>query len=567
MKLEVRDTVEGPVPWWGKIALEHPDLPETGARVFADKHPPAPTRLYVLFGSGAGFRVRELANRLEAQGLKKNGICVYEPCPELLERFEDRKDPRALYFTSLAELVQFVSAYPGEDIELVAPEEYMRAFREAWEPVEQALRETEHTRRVRKNTHMLRGTEALKNLIRNVGVLEVAAAAPTIGAPIDGGTAFCVGAGPSLDNNGELLEEAWEKGAIFTASTVGPAVTEHYATPTDYHVTIESVSQADQLGRVRDMASVCLLDLTASPDNFRAALAGPTAYFVAPVPGVHAILQHVRHPVMVPYGASVATAMPPLAACLGARRIVLVGQDMAYTDGRMYATGTGREDHRATVHPDHIEIHRPASFYEPFKKSGVPAPAVEIDYHLVRAWGGEGRIESPVDMRLFYQWFTAYAVQMKETGVQLINATEGGVHIEGWEDRKLADVLAETEPRPADQTLTAWRAKGPTRVARNALRSMLEAHRRATVAVRHHAARITGMSDWRKRAAALERLYSKLVRRHPLLDHALAPSIHRVHDVRDLPPEDKAYWIARAAIETCDELLEVIREGQASPDA
>src|SRR5690606_39246395 len=62
----------------------------------------------------------------------------------------------------------------------------------------------------------------------------------------------------------------------------------------------------------------------------------------------------------------------------------------------------------------------------------------------VPAWGGAGEVDSGAGFAGVQHWFEATAELLAKTGssIQLINATEGGVHIAGFEDQRLADVLA-----------------------------------------------------------------------------------------------------------------------------
>jgi hypothetical protein len=60
------------------------------------------------------------------------------------------------------------------------------------------------------------------------------------------------------------------------------------------------------------------------------------------------------------------------------------------------------------------------------------------------AWGGVGDVDSGVGFAGVQHWFEATAELLRKSGssTELINATEGGVHIAGFEDQRLADVLA-----------------------------------------------------------------------------------------------------------------------------
>lgn len=555
--LEVRDTQQGKIPLWNGVALEQPHLPVYGAHVFAQKHPPDTSRLYVLFGAGGDYRVKAICDALEEMGVKKNGVAVYEPRKEILEAFP--RDPRAQYFTDLPSLVTYCSGHPGRDMEFVAPQEYMEAFPEEFAPMEGALREAEQSRRVRRNTYLFRGTRALKNVILNRAILAEALPAPLLGAVVNNGTAFCVAAGSSLDLNGHLLGECRKKGFLFTASTVGKAVVDHWDQDIDFHVTIENVSQDYQIRWVRNRVHTILLDLTANPDNFAAAMTGRTAYFIAPVAGADFVWRNVRAPIIVPYGASVATAMPPLALRLGAKRIVLIGSDFAFPGGRMYAQGCGRDDHHVTDEGGYFKVHRPPEFFEHFKKAGIPMPADRIDYEITPGWGGGEDVKTPVDLKLFMQNFEMFAAQHAGLGVELINASEAGAHLKGWEDRPLADVLGDCDDRDAGALDRAWeRAPKDGYVNSAKIEKVVAAVRKATVGLREGCRRAAKVKDFVQRGQAVENLYKRWVQPHPLLDALVGPSISRVYEYDHVPPEEKPYWIARAVEETCTELLEEV---------
>lgn len=113
-------------------------------------------------------------------------------------------------------------------------------------------------------------------------------------------------------------------------------------------------------------------------------------------------------------GGSVATLAFMTLVILGCDPIVLVGQDCA---GTAHATGAGLE----RICLDQL----------------APEPM-----HTVTAWGGDGEVETTVVFDTFRLWYEETA-QALAGHRRLINATEGGARIGGFEEFALADVVAE----------------------------------------------------------------------------------------------------------------------------
>src|SRR3954471_23601974 len=67
----------------------------------------------------------------------------------------------------------------------------------------------------------------------------------------------------------------------------------------------------------------------------------------------------------------------------------------------------------------------------------------------VPAWGGEGEVDSGAGFAGIQSWFetTAELLRKMDSPIRFINASEGGVHIAGFEDRRLRDVLSELSER------------------------------------------------------------------------------------------------------------------------
>ena len=110
-------------------------------------------------------------------------------------------------------------------------------------------------------------------------------------------------------------------------------------------------------------------------------------------------------------GGSVATAAYNVCVALKFKRIVLIGQDLAYSGDVTHAGGV---------------------------KKSVPLENKGIEY--VESIDG-GKIRSRYDWIIYRDWFEASIKILKDKGIETIDATEGGALIHGSEIMTLSDVI------------------------------------------------------------------------------------------------------------------------------
>lgn len=116
-------------------------------------------------------------------------------------------------------------------------------------------------------------------------------------------------------------------------------------------------------------------------------------------------------------GGSVACSGFSLLHKLGYETIILVGQDLAFTDNKSHADGTF-EEKMPTMDTEGMEM-------------------VKGNY--------VDKIPTRMDFRIFLNWFQDYIHDIKEANpnIRVVNATAGGAYIEGTEVRALDDIIEE----------------------------------------------------------------------------------------------------------------------------
>lgn len=119
----------------------------------------------------------------------------------------------------------------------------------------------------------------------------------------------------------------------------------------------------------------------------------------------------------LPSGGNVTSIALALACYLGFQKIILMGQDMAFTGGVSHTAGIqgalGEND--AYIKSRYI-----------MQVEGIDGEMLETDFQM---W-------------YYKQWFER-AIRENKGVIEVINATEGGAKIEGAKNRRLCDVIAE----------------------------------------------------------------------------------------------------------------------------
>jgi len=150
-------------------------------------------------------------------------------------------------------------------------------------------------------------------------------------------------------------------------------------------------------------------------------------------------------------GGTVAQTAVFLARALGADPVLLIGQDLAYTGKRAYAShsvydGVGFED-RGDGRYELTRIDRKMRHFRPV--SG-PGQSRRKDLVWVPGWGGT-RVPTSPSYASFRESYRDIASAVKRGGGRLLNCTEGGALIPSVEHVPFAEMLARhAAPDPVD---------------------------------------------------------------------------------------------------------------------
>lgn len=397
-----------------KVMLNSTYRPEEEAVKFAGKIQLTSNSITVLFGLGNGKIVSEIAKKINEEAK----LLIYEPCQELyfyvMEHFdlsEILSDERISIFvegiddgmlsSSISFLVNNVNV--GVTV-LEAHPKYKDIFPEQYKKVQRIFKECRDSALTNLRTILSRSRLMTENAIANLPYfVHSKLSSDLIGKFPKDMPAIIVAGGPSLDKNYEVLKQAKGKALIIAMDRTAKFLLDRGIVPDIY----------------------CSLDYTKSPALFKDERLRDIPFFYMPDLN-HKVMKVVgkknliygasdfkfydaliegqgKTPYLIPVGGSVATFAYGFAWRMGFKRIILVGQDLALTDGKVYSGGQVNKRKEA----------------EEFEHMMIPGNVEEM-------------VETRGDFYVYWIWFNQ-AVKEGQGSVEVTNATEGGARIEGTE--------------------------------------------------------------------------------------------------------------------------------------
>jgi Protein of unknown function DUF115 len=479
---------------------------------------------FVVFGMGFGHTARALRALTDAP------VFIYEPEPGLARQTLSCGPSHLGDFPIVCNAHDLIQLWPSgsenrENVTLISTPGYGSLYGREDSALREALTQLVQRRSVNETTHRLRAREWISDVLANVELLLHSPSFLGLAEKYQNVPAFIVGAGPSLGKNGELLADAAKKGIVFAVNSSALALAQRGITP-QVLACMESIDLSQLLSRIPYLDQIVrAFSLTAHPNTLRTGQ-GPLLPVFEGLPQFSPLVS-LTHAQGLAVCGSVSTLAFSLAQRLGCSPIVLVGQDLAYTDGQAYATGTPYEGSRVKVSSDGTTLEHERS--ATLQRTNGRLPSSE-PLRRVPGWGGRDAVLSSVGFSAVRDWFeqAADVLQHDRPSQRLINATEGGAHIAGFAELPLSEVLS---PLPElgitpDSIIRAARA-AQRPLDRKQLRSWFERQLTGARHARHAARRMRRMADAAQRAMgradprAIGRAFDKLTG----AEHALRRSV------------------------------------------
>jgi len=454
---------------------------------------------YVVFGLGLGHTARAL------RALTPAPILIYEPDPGLARRALSVGPSDLGGFPIVCtshDLTQLWPTFGGnrDNVTLIPTPGYGGLYDREDRVLREAVTQLVQRRHVNEATHRIRAREWISDVLENLELLERSPSFLGLAEKYKDVPAFIVGAGPSLGKNAELLADATKKGLVFAVNSSALALARRGITP-QVVACMESIDLSALLSQVPYLDDVVrAFSMTGHPRTLRTGK-GPLLPVFEGLPQFAPLTSLLAAPGLAVCG-SVSTLAFSLAQRLGCSPIVLVGQDLAYTGGQAYVAGSPYEGSRVKLSSDgkSLEHERSAALLATNAKLAPTEPLQQV-----AAWGGHGTVHSTIGFSAVRNWLelAAEVLAHDRPEQRVINATEGGAHVEGFVELTLAEVLAPLPERNITALSLAEAAKtARPPVARAELCAWLEKQLTSAVAARHAARRVRRVSQAAERSVA-----------------------------------------------------------------
>ncbi len=421
----------------------------------------------VVLGFGLGYHVEAIAARMRRTGV----IVVFEPDLPLLRAVLDRVDhsrwlAQALVLicdgpedaAALGRKLHGAEAILGQGVALLEHPASRIRLGAAAGVFSRTMTDFVTATKLTLLTTLIRSVDTVHNLMRNARHY---IAGPTV-APLKdaapGALAVVVSAGPSLRRNLDLLTAPGvrDRAVIIAVQTTLKPLLEagirpHFVTALDYH----EISRRFYEGLTADdvAGTTLVVDPKAHPCILET-FPGPVRCFAAAA--MDRVLGDLRRDVgALPLGATVAHLAVYLARWLGCNPIAMIGQDLGFPDGLYYTPGTAIHDVWA---PE----------LNPFNTIAMMEwqRIVRMRAHLHKTFDAAGKpIYTDAQMLTYWQQFERDFSQFREEGIEIIDATEGGVVKQHATALPLRDVLARHATRPLPALPRPEPAPDPARLA------------------------------------------------------------------------------------------------------
>jgi len=384
----------------------------------------------VVLGFGLGYHIAALARRAKRHTL----VIVYEPDATVLRAALERADFSRIFTEhnvivlteadagpALTRAVQGAEPLMAIGVQFMEHAPSVARLRASAPTFTEAVTRVVASLRTQVITTMVQMDVTVRNLLMNADHYAFRPGVDDLAGVASGRPAVVISAGPSLQRNLDLLAQPGvrDRVVIVAVQTVlkpllARGIRPHFVTALDYHEIsrrfYEGLTAADVEGVTlvaEPKANAAILE--AFPGEIR--LIGSSLLDLVlgrELAGAHAEL---------PPGATVAHLAYSLARHLGADPVILIGQDLAFTDGRYYAPG-------AAIHDVWAPELNPFNTLETMEWQRI----VRWRGHLHRRSDQFGRpVYTDDQMSTYLAQFEGYFSADAERGLTTIDATEGGV--------------------------------------------------------------------------------------------------------------------------------------------
>ncbi|NBF40859.1 MAG: DUF115 domain-containing protein [Spirochaetes bacterium] len=409
--------------------------------------------IVVFFGFGLGYEVEAFLAEPEAEV-----AVVVEPDAGLFRTALERRDltavldsPKAVFLVDAEPdaLAMVLRRYERRAPERAVLNASVLHHREYFDRVDAVMEAAVSRARINASTLKRFGRLWVRNLIRNVAVLERSPGVRELTDRFAGLPVLLCAAGPSLDLALPHIKELAERLLIVAVDTAVPALMQHGVEP-DFAVVVDpQYWNTRHLDRLAPKSTILISEASAHPRIFEV-LENPT-YLCSSIFPLGSLLEEtVGEKGKLGTGGSVSTTAWDFARILGTDPIYCIGLDLGFPQRRTHVHGSFFEER------SHVLAHR----FRPAEQHSFEYLNDANPFEIIANDGGTVLTDQRM---MIYTWWFANQARIHR-GVRTYNLSPGGVAIEGLPAADVDDCLAHPVRREdLDGRLRPLRAApGPT---------------------------------------------------------------------------------------------------------
>ncbi|MDE6760110.1 MAG: DUF115 domain-containing protein [Lachnospiraceae bacterium] len=414
------------------IMLNSTYKPMQEAEKFAKKIQLTDNSVIAFMGLGNGIIVKQVADQLNEEAL----LLIYEPSKELFafvmhhfDLSEILSDNRIKIFVNgiNEQYFDLVLTYNIDNVNvgvtiLESHPKYKELFSEEFADFSNLFKDCRTSALVNLKTVMEGQKRMMRNAIANIAnLVRSKMTADFIGAFPEDMPAILVSGGPSLDKNYEVLKQAKGKAMIIAVDRTAQYLLDRDIVP-DMFCSLDYTKSITlfQDERLKQIPFLYISDLN---KEVLEVLGKKNLIFGTTSSKFYNWLigEYGKKGIDLPIGGSVATLGYSFAKMTGFKRLIMVGQDLALTGGANYAGGmvsgvAGLDEYGTMEVPGNVE-----------------------DTVITRG-----------DYYVYLKWFEQAVKEANESGMEVINATEGGARIDGTKIMTLQEAVDQYCLNPYD---------------------------------------------------------------------------------------------------------------------
>ena len=422
-----------------------------------------PNAIRIVYGLGLGYLADVMSEEI------KGKLIIYEPNLDLIKIVLSLAQIDALYRENVflchdkKKFKELIIKYSDVDTILTISTLpfYKNTYNDDIVETIKTAQKGKGERNASENTYMETAPLAIRNTFQNLKHIFKAPNILEFKDIYKGKTALCLSAGPSSRKAAQVIKDNRDKFIIFAVNPIIKLLKEFDILP-DFVVGIESrdfthqikhlesdkyylITEAFSCIQSRELSTLKTINYI-SKENY-------INYWVCDCLGIK---ESLKSQGTVSYAALMS------AYIMGFDKIILCGQDLAYQDGKCYAAGSQYEELECVFDDENKKYVIRARDFDKYVQSFVSesrtyefalkAANYNIGFlnnnlYTVKGQNGE-YIPTQTGYALFIDWFSDAADEMKSNKpeIQLINSSEGGAQIDGFENMPLQEAIKGEKP-------------------------------------------------------------------------------------------------------------------------